>query len=949
MAWVNIGDVRFRDVLPNSGKVRCEMEMQNDEREVIHNQLLLKDNIPMRYRWTKAIDGDDDDACEKGRRDLTAKKDDFWMRKETSCDIEVDTIGTVILTTNTKFECFSKCILMIVLRSTQNAASNILNVNDIMTRLPSQSEEEIHWRAVPSLREIWAEERQRMATLLPPKENFLSGENGSPSFTLSVKKGAPVPDYILAAKGNLRLFDSSPTLHGDFRKAMIDIIHKHESSVKVMDEMLTIRDERVKNTAFGKRESDAKQEQNLSCYLSPKDDAFLALEGLLNQFPSTCPSPMSPKDGIVCRYGNMMLTPSKSYRLSQMQQHVPSMTQADIDEVNENLEFCRDADFGNLALKDDIDPSTLTQYIEAETGSVLDEEDLMEEEEFEKTLTILGTQKVQSSSESLSQLDSVVNSWTGSQSKSELEVFPFAQESISSEEVVQSLSPNIVGNPHSTPKERPKPQISLLSSESPSICLKKGDTLELKAYPPPMSHFHKSSPIRLHPSNNNENIPVPWLGYYSSSTLNEATALFYGKSWQGIFVEPVVGPPSARRVRKWVLRKRKSCQSSKTKPSSTNKREKKHPNGKDALEFDANTRKLLRVRSNKKRRVAFAEDPQFISSATVGLIEEVNWAEGSEELTQDSIDTTPSKSDKSEKVADSPQVEISNRKNNAKYSEVTQITALTLHSDSPQKTDPLRGIGNQGGRIYIEGGGLKASTATTKVKQKQLSMMSIEVHVQCRTGKAGINNSTEIAMKPDPTRDSIFAVCYVYAFDPGGGEQIKVVERGCVFVPTENEMTSFRNTANGENVKHIIPKVGKTMGVSSRLKIEAVPDERKLLLRISSIVQWKDPDALFSWDTQSLGLGYLIERGLALGRHENNEDKKRSKIDMVRLLGRTPKRKPCSNDDIIIAESEDQKAKQQWSGSGLGTEWDDRVGAGAGPSSIVSHFVWFNMLNPSIV
>ena len=108
-----------------------------------------------------------------------------------------------------------------------------------MTRLPSQTEEEIHWRAVPSLREIWAEERQRMATLLPPKDNFLSGENNEPlSFTLSVKKGAPIPDFKLATEGNKRLFDSSPGLQDDFRKAMTDIIHHHEPDLDKMREFL---------------------------------------------------------------------------------------------------------------------------------------------------------------------------------------------------------------------------------------------------------------------------------------------------------------------------------------------------------------------------------------------------------------------------------------------------------------------------------------------------------------------------------------------------------------------------------------------------------------------------------------------------------------------------------------------------------------------------------------
>ena len=818
-----------------------------------------------------------------------------------------------------------------------------MNVNDIMTRLPSQSEEEIHWRAVPSLREIWAEERQRMATLLPPKDNFLSGENnGSLSFTLSVKKGAPAPGFKLAAEGNSRLFDCSPTLQGDFDKAMIDIIQKHKNNLEVLSNSLKKSEEIVMNRSSGVKMNDKeKQQQNLSQLLAPKkDDALLALEGLLNQFSSTYPSSMSSKEEIVHDFGPSVFTPSKSFKLSQLQPHVPSLTQLELEEVEEELEFCRETEKGHLAFKENMDPSTLTPHDEDEEDNDFDEEHLMEEEEFEKHLTMLGTQQVHSLPESLSQLDSVVNSWSCSQSKSELEVLPLAQDSISSEDQVKSLSPNVVEKQHCTPKEGRR-MLSLLS-ESPAIVLKGGETIELKVIPPTTSQFLVSSPVRLHPNNQNPDLPAPWLGYGTRS-LDEIHSFRYDvKRWQGYFLQPVKGPPSSRRVRKWVQKKRKLSLTSKNANFSRSKRRKHAKNDKDSLEFDSNTRKLLRVKtkSKRKRRVAFAEDHQIISSSTMALIEEVNWTQGSQDLTQDSTDTTPSKSNKPDKDTDSAQIQSSDETKENTYSTMTPIKSFTIHSDSPQKSDPLQGIGQQGGRIHVEGGGgLKASVITNKILQKQLSMMSIEVHVQCRTGKAGVNNSTEIAMRPDPTRDSIFAVCYVYSFDPGGGEQIKVKERGCIFVPTENEISTFNNSAKDKDLKQIIPRIGKTMGVSSHLKIEAVPNEKQLLLRIASIVQWKDPDALFSWDTQSLGLGYLIERGLALGRNENEGEKKSIKVDMVRLLGRTPKRKPSKKEDLITTESEEEKDKQQWTGSGLGAEWDDKVGAGAAPSSIVSNRV----------
>jgi hypothetical protein len=241
--------------------------------------------------------------------------------------------------------------------------------------------------------------------------------------------------------------------------------------------------------------------------------------------------------------------------------------------------------------------------------------------------------------------------------------------------------------------------------------------------------------------------------------------------------------------------------------------------------------------------------------------------------------------------------------------------------------------------IYVEGGGLKASgTADRCHLQSKLSMMSIEVHVQCRTGKAAVDNSTEIAMRPDPIRDSIFAVCYAYAIDPGGGEKIEIKERGCICIPTEKEITSFRDSADAHNSSHLISKIGKTMGISSQMKLEVASSEKQLLLRISSIVQWKDPDALMSWDTQGGGLGYLIERGLAIGNHNNDNANKITTVDMVRLLGRTPKLTPQRREDSsgLTHLPESKATSKEFTGSALVAEWDDRVGAGAGPSSIVS-------------
>ena len=860
-----------------------------------------------------------------------------------------------------------------------------------MTKIPSQSEIDIHWRAVPSLREIWAEERQRMALLLPPKENFLSGDNGDLSFTLSVKKGAPIPGSQLAVDGNKRLFDSSPMLKSDFQRAMNDIVEKYGSVLDTLNARLQEQKEKENMSKHNITMDENKKQQDLSSILSQKDEALSALEGLLDQFsnendythkdcdlepgndgydnssallytptksfgfsqlqsgrrnegnidsPGFLHTPTKSFGYSQSQLGRghersgdsygLLYTPTKSFRLSQLQSPALSLTQVEHKEVQDNLDFCMEVDRLDSGLIEEIDPNTLTPFDGVNEDNILDEEENMQEEEFEKSLTMLATQTFQTIEETFSQLDSVVNTVASSQST--FDGLALGQNSISSGDQIKSLSPNIQEREFETPPVHKK-ILSLLSSDSPSFGIKSGDFLELKERPPNKSVFDEtSSQIRLYPYNQNHTMPVSWLGYSSSS--NKMNSMPY--DYSGIFIQPVAAPPSSAKVRKWVERKRRSKEAKLPHSIKTQER-----NNSNALEFDPNSRKLLRVNKTKrKRKVAFSNDT-VISSSKVCFVEEVIWEEGNQDMTQESSGTSSSQGKESGSIEDNDEILMQSIQQDGKNkTEITPISPFTAHSDSLDTMDPLQGIGQQGGRIYVEGGGLKASvTADNRRSQKKLSMMSIEVHVQCRIGKAGVNDSTEIAMRPDPARDSISAVMYVYAFDPGGGEKIEIKERGCVFIPTENEINSYQKTEDSQITSSLISKIGKTMGISSKMKIEAVSDERKLLLRISSIVQWKDPDSLMSWDTQAGGLGYLIDRGLSLGKSENDKSKKLGKLDMVRLLGRTPKQKSKDDGerDSLMSKSE-SKETSEFAGSVLGADWDDRVGAGAGPSSIVSLF-----------
>ena len=119
---------------------------------------------------------------------------------------------------------------------------------------------------------------------------------------------------------------------------------------------------------------------------------------------------------------------------------------------------------------------------------------------------------------------------------------------------------------------------------------------------------------------------------------------------------------------------------------------------------------------------------------------------------------------------------------------------------------------------------------------------------------------------------------------------------------------------------------------------------------LQDIVTRKDPDMLLSWDTQGAGLGYIIERSLVLGKDtgstgQDAPSSDKPAFDMVQLLGRT---KASISPSLFFTKpskieegksprpSTEGRDERKWKGSGLGSDWDDRVGAGAASASIVS-------------
>lgn len=88
-----------------------------------------------------------------------------------------------------------------------------------------------------------------------------------------------------------------------------------------------------------------------------------------------------------------------------------------------------------------------------------------------------------------------------------------------------------------------------------------------------------------------------------------------------------------------------------------------------------------------------------------------------------------------------------------------------------------------------------------------------------------------------------------------------------------------------------------------------------------------------------------MERGAALSRSSRDGEVK-TDIDIVNLMGRCRRKSekfpPSGLSDAFQGRSSgDSPSKQnQWKGSGLGSDWDERVGAGAAAASISGRLVF---------
>ena len=721
---------------------------------------------------------------------------------------------------------------------------DILNVLDIMTEQQSGS---VHWRAVPSLRELWAEERQRMELLLPKTEENIS-------FTLSVKSPKSAqPGTALAVQGMKKLLDASESFVAqDFERSALQIRDRHTQAIENVDEAWKLHIESA--AATSPTNAASSMDNVLTPNFSQALDALNELGGeaesdnmdLVEQKSSGTPLPMSQNalsqqsqsqhvrfDNATQVYydGKFTRTTASELELSQ---------RIDRGEGIVDGPFCHIEDF--------LDPATLRPLEEPEDENSLDEEDDedfgMEStyERIENEMQILATQTCEDSPRSVPDAG-------------ELNFLVDDQET-------SNIDLNDDGG-------------CLMELEDPS-----------------------------------------------DDDVSETRSASLGSHAPAVVDSDALGS-----------RKR------------------------SISVFGASRNKNKETGSAEVKRVAlcYMDDDSDAKNAQANVLHNQN----------STVHTPPcERTDESlvdVNTMDDGHMNDGSDSTNHKSSSPALFQQPETPSDGVHsQVVALQGMGNQGGRLWVQGGGtLKAKTRHSQFESaigsqhrshvKSLSLaspvtiMSIETHVQCRTGRAGYNDVKKIAMVPNSEKDRISAVVYVFGRDPGGGEALEILERGCIFVPVERELSAIDPDQRSKALKSFAQSVkvampDHSMGVKASISVECAEDERKLLLRLTSKVVSKDPDMLLSWDPQGSGLGYLVERGMYMANQEINRqgNEMKMEIDMARLLGRVR----TSVIENTKENSNNGADKDRWKGSGLGKDWDERVGPGVAAASIEGRLIF---------
>jgi DNA polymerase zeta len=1040
MSYIHIRKGRIRGSLPKQYFPRNKELHKNDDdyHQVGDNskgieKVFLRSNTPQNFLWPNLSKAVSDSNVQnhlqpQASRAQSVRKDtDFssfcFMRpdysppsKNSSCDVEID------------------C-----------SAHDIQNVDDVITSLPSEQDErdKIQWRAVPSLQEIWREERARMKKLLSPEltqeivgsinsdGGLVEGKEGDlenpTTLTLDVKKNAPRSGTKLATKGMWSLVNVSGGLQEEFLRALIDILERHKSSIEKADEQLQ---EGLEEKEKSHREENEVLDK-LPAYSSPSRNLSTDSNSLTWHKAENIDSERKNRVRSFNRYsqysssifeveensyhlqdGTQIFSQPLSYSCTQDMHERTLPTTLNPAEFSQRMDrgdsmlYTQDQDMDDL-----IDSDTLAPYDRIAFGeeccraTFVVDTDLpnmrricgfsshlcpREGHEVVENRAKAGMYRTITSGIIVDGLVDVSKSdGDGSGGDEDCDVledyFRRSQKCIDSEPKILTQSTQIpiatrlastlltqaideepsldnfgtVSLAISDPVLHDKCDI-LVSSEAPTRTQKRS----LKdSYSQEREQIE--SRYDFFPEEDNDRIPH-WLT--SSSNIKKSNSKKVStrdkcrsrkNAVENPCFEMLLRAPSLRDVKTWT-RKRKQ-NSTETKTESI--RKKKSANQMDDMKKRKDGHHSTRAAQNHDGNIhAEREECSGPKHLEVAMTPDNPKQRGSSEKWLQNGD------------ANTPESSSEGRNSLRSSSMHSQIK-----SDSQDSQNALDGICNQGGRLFVQGGGgLKAKTRASNkngsgdpsIRNKSIgsenrtsflaspiTMMAVEVHIQTRVGTSRLD-SKNISMAQDSSKDSISALTYVFARDQGGGESIEVLSRGCICLTLDGENPTKDPKIN-KNVRmqllRAMPRA--SMGVRSPLSIDVVKDERHLLRRFKDIVRMKDPDLMLSWDTQGAGLGYIIERGHALGTTSSSTGGESNRtelngLDMAKLLGRTPMDKKAANFistisagvskelDLDQINETNENAVQTWQGSGLGSDWDDRVGAGVAAASIVGRLIF---------
>ncbi len=1022
MAYIHIRKGRIRGSLPKQYYPRnkelytnYDYPQDEDDSQGI-KKVFLQSNTPQYYLWPTLSKKSLDDEVhphpqsESGNQQnkIEPEKDFSYFchslseysppSKRSSCDVEID------------------C-----------CAHDIQNVDDIMTSLPSNQDErdKIQWRAVPSLQEIWREERSRMKKLLSPEltqeiigsidsdESQMDDKKGSSAtttFTLDVKKNAPRSGTKLATKGMWSLINVSGGLQEEFIRSLVDILERHKESIQKADEQFK-EDLDEKQKFLGEQKSSTVNSPSSGLPTARLDSPAFSKKGILKASRNSSMLTPGMEENIdseetkgIRSFARFSQTTSSVFQVQEdpdrYRDNSQDNSQGNSQLFSQPLSYSCTQDMHEEALPTALNPAVFSQCMDRGDSIIYsqnqDADDVIDPDTLAPYETIL-----------------------------------FGEECCRATFVVDTDLPNIrricgfsahlcPREGHEYPEDRAKPGMyrtvtsgmvvdglidvskskgdsgdgdedchmvedycrrsqkfidselkPLTQSTQLPVASRLASTVLTQAIDDEQSlnvfetgnsalsdnllgdNHEESKPNRFSDSfsqeveqfgeGGNEKIPH-WLASpnLAEESLTDANYRHGKNRMNYSYFEPRSRAPSLRDVKSWSKKRKKNTIETKTESS----RRKKATN---------------KVENNVKRKdQRDSERKTWNQNGEGGILRrpeqmEIPMTQENQKKRVYGVDTSPEPSSKSLG---------------------SQSLRNQFQSDSQESENALDGIYNQGGRLYVQGGGgLKAKTRSSNLTQpfvqnssartdnrvsflaSPITMMAVEVHVQNRVGTSRLD-STKISMAQDSSKDKISALTYVYARDRGGGESLEVLSRGCICLTLEGENPTKDPNIN-KNVRlqllRAMPRAN--MGIRSPLSIDVVKDERHLLRRFKDIVRSKDPDLMLSWDTQGAGLGYIIERGHALGKIASGQGSDSNKsesnrLDMAKLLGRTPMDKKASNFDTTVPaggskeldlnkiNETNENAEQGWHGSGLGSDWDDRVGAGVAAASIVGRLVF---------